>query len=513
VKKFESSDLPRILIVEDDPIIARDLRQRLKTLGYDAIAIAPTGEEAIERAQVNSPDLVLMDIALEGAMDGTQAAEIIHSSSKIPIVFVTAYTDDKLLEHAKKAEPFGYIVKPYTEKDLHVTIEMALYKSQAEKALVQAKEEWERTFDAVPDCMMILDRKHRILRANKATAEKLGLTMRDLVGAHCYKLFHGTDSPPSFCPYVKLLSSGESGSVETCDRHLNGTFEVSVSPVFSEGGDIVASVHVARDISQRVEDQKKKADLMEEIKQFAYIVSHDLRSPLNSLKGFSQELKTGIEIIRPVIEKALPSLEHEEQSRVKCALEEDIVEALEFVDSSVEQMGRLIEAVLDLSRSGRRRLSFERLDTYKLVHETLKTLDYRLSDRQVKVAVGSLPDTVADRTAMEQIFLNLVDNAVKYLVPDRPGEVEISGHRFPANNVYVVRDNGRGIDESHLPRIFYVFQRVGKQDVPGEGMGLAHVRTLVRRHGGSIWCESEPGIGSSFTFTISNRLTQDGETS
>ncbi len=513
MNELDLNKLPRILVVEDNPVIARGLRHQLGKLGYEVCAIASTGEDAIRQAEEHSPDLVLMDIRLDGDMEGTEAAATIRSSLNVPIVFATAHADDAVLEQAKKSEPFGFLVKPHTERELRSTVEMALQKARAEKALIQAKEEWERTFDAVPDLIMILNSDHKIVRANKATAVRLGLTKEEMIGRECYRLFHGTGAPPTWCPHAQLIYDGKEHAHEVSEEYLGGTFDVSVSPIFDGDGRLGGSVHVARDVTQRKRDQEELAQLIEEVKHFAYIVSHDLRAPLSSLKGFSKELRTGMEIIRPAVEKALPLLDPEEQARVRLTLQEDIVEALQFIDSSAEQMGRLIDAVLDLSRSGRRSLSLEQLDMNELVRETLKALDHQLSDRRVSVNVGSLPDTVADQTAMEQIFLNLLDNAVKYMSPDRPGTVEINGYHFPDENVFVVRDTGRGIDEPHLTRIFHVFQRVGKQDVPGEGMGLAHVRTLVRRHGGNIWCESVPGIGSTFTFTVSNRLTEDGGTS
>ncbi|MFH1112488.1 MAG: ATP-binding protein [Pseudomonadota bacterium] len=512
MNELELPTLPRILIVEDNPVIARGLRHQLESLGYEVCATASTGEEAISRAKEHSPDLVLMDIRLDGHMEGTEAAVTIRTLLKVPIVFATAHADEAVLERAKKSEPFGFLIKPHTERELRSTVEMALVKARAEKALIQAEEEWERTFDAVPDLIMILNNEHRIIRANKAACTRLGLTKEEMIGGECYRLFHGTGSPPNWCPHARLMYDGKEHAHEISEEYLGGTFDVSVSPIFDTNNRLTGSVHVARDVTRRKRDQEKLAQLIEEVKHFAYIVSHDLRAPLSSLKGFRKELETGIEIIRPAVEKALPFLEPQEQAKVRSTLQEDIAEALQFMDSSAEQMGRLIDAVLDLSQSGRRSLSFQRLDMNELVRETLNALDHQLSDRKVNVQLGSLPDTVADQTAMEQIFLNLLDNAVKFMLPERPGTVEISGRHFPDENVFVVRDTGRGIDRAHLTRIFHVFQRVGKQDVPGEGMGLAHVRTLVRRHGGNIWCDSEPGHGSTFTFTVSNRLAIQGET-
>jgi signal transduction histidine kinase len=109
---------------------------------------------------------------------------------------------------------------------------------------------------------------------------------------------------------------------------------------------------------------------------------------------------------------------------------------------------------------------------------------------------------------MEQIFSNLLSNAINYLVPDRPGEVLITAEDHPEYTTFQVQDNGRGIAAADIPKVFEPFRRVGKQDVPGEGMGLAYVQTLVRRHGGTIWCRSIPGVGTTFAFTIAHDLAQ-----
>ena len=122
------------------------------------------------------------------------------------------------------------------------------------------------------------------------------------------------------------------------------------------------------------------------------------------------------------------------------------------------------------------------------------------------MSVQLLPTTTADPTSVELIFGNLLDNAIKFLDADRPGRITVTGWPHGDENVFQVKDNGVGIPEADFERIFQVFQRCGPQEIAGEGMGLAYVRTLVRRHGGRIWCESEPGSGSVFTFTIPNRL-------
>jgi signal transduction histidine kinase len=174
-------------------------------------------------------------------------------------------------------------------------------------------------------------------------------------------------------------------------------------------------------------------------------------------------------------------------------------------------MDALIQALLQLSRLGRRELHLEQIDMDALVKEVLQALEHQMAQRQVRVTVGVLPPVYADRIALEQIFGNLLSNAVNYLSPGRPGEVVITAERRPEHTTFHVQDNGRGIAAEDIARVFEPFRRVGKQDVPGEGMGLAYVQTLVRRHGGTICCHSTPGVGTTFTFTITHELAP-GET-
>jgi signal transduction histidine kinase len=253
--------------------------------------------------------------------------------------------------------------------------------------------------------------------------------------------------------------------------------------------------------------KERTADLQmanEELKTFAYIVSHDLRAPLVNIKGFATELNYGLETVRAAVDNLLPHLDRDDQHTVSLVLQEDIPEALEFINSSVGRMDHLINAILKLSRLGRCELCFEPIDMKELVQATLETLAHQIEQRRAQVHIGPLPHVVADRTSMEQIMGNILSNAVNYLEADRPGEIDISGERHYRQTVLHVRDNGRGIAPGDMHKVFELFRRAGKQDRPGEGMGLAYVRALVRRHGGQIWCESEPGVGTTFHFTINN---------
>jgi signal transduction histidine kinase len=249
----------------------------------------------------------------------------------------------------------------------------------------------------------------------------------------------------------------------------------------------------------------------EELKNFAYIISHDLRAPLVNIKGFSDELLFGIKEIKPLLEKYLGEFEGRERLAFGLVLEKDIPEALQFIGSSVNRMDSLLNAVLQLSRVGRRKLNPESLRTGDLVGTVLQSLAHQLESRSASVTVGGLPDLIADKTAVEQIFGNLLDNAVKYLDTDRPGRIAVSAESAGEDIVFRVEDNGRGMTKEDIPKAFEIFRRVGRQDVPGEGMGLAYVKALVRLLGGRIWCESEPGAGTTFSFTLPLSVRKNAE--
>jgi len=256
--------------------------------------------------------------------------------------------------------------------------------------------------------------------------------------------------------------------------------------------------------------QERTAELAavnEELRRFAYMVSHDLRAPLVNMSGFLAELRGALGVVQEVVEGLRPHLNDQQKQAIALSMYEDIPEALDFIGSSVRKMARLSNAVLTLSQIGRRELVFEPIDTLLLVQEILATLAYQINQKQVTVDISPLPGVVADQLALEQIMSNLLTNALSYLLPDRPGHIRVWGEVGADKTTFYVGDNGRGLAESDREKIFEPFYRSGRQDTPGEGMGLTYVQTLVRRHGGQISCQSEPGQGSTFIFTISNHIT------
>ena len=237
----------------------------------------------------------------------------------------------------------------------------------------------------------------------------------------------------------------------------------------------------------------------DEIQRFAYIVSHDLRAPLVNVMGFTSELDAA----RKVLKDQIDSLDEVGAAKVRpearFAIEEDLPEAIGFIRTSTAKMDRLINAILKLSREGSRVITPESVSIETLVVSIADTMYQQLqaADAEIEVVAG-LPTIVTDRLSIEQIFQNLIENAVKYLDRSRAGRVKITGRRVGGQVEYAIEDNGRGIDAKDHERVFELFRRAGAQDQPGEGLGLAFVRASVRRLGGTIRLTSEPGRGSTF---------------
>jgi signal transduction histidine kinase len=249
----------------------------------------------------------------------------------------------------------------------------------------------------------------------------------------------------------------------------------------------------------------------EEIQRFAYIVSHDLRSPLVNVMGFTAELDAARKTVSThldAIEARDPALVDEQ---VRLAVREDLPEAIGFIRTSTQKMDRLINAILRLSREGRRTLAVEPIELNELVQSIIDSLQHRVTDSGAEIRAERLPAVTSDRLAVEQILSNLIENALKYLQPGRPGIIEVRGHDDRDRVVLEVVDNGRGVDPRDHERIFDLFRRSGTQDQPGEGIGLAHVRALAYRLGGLIEVRSELDRGATFRLSLPRVLKPGGE--
>ncbi len=408
-----------------------------------------------------------------------------------------------------------------------------LKRKRTEEILRQLTAEFRAMFKAIPDAVFFTDTNREIVMVNPAFTELFGFNPDEVVGKEPRFLF---TAPKDYLSHEKTLFGGEAGEhfppLEIKYQCKNGDIFIgeTVSAAVKQPGEELGFLNIIRDITRRkkAEEQlnevhnkleqwvnERTEDLMranDEVKRFAYIVSHDLRAPLVNIKGFTGELRNAYHAIASRMSQILPHLDEDGQEEMSDILQEEIPEALQFIDSSASRMGNLIDAVLKLSRLGRRELRFERINVRVLVQKVFESLAHQVEQRQVAVRIGALPRVIADRTSLEQIFGNILVNAVNYLVPGRKGEIEIGGRRGRHETVFYVKDNGRGIAREDLPKVFEPFSRVGNSpEVPGEGMGLAYVQTLVRRHGGRIWCEAELGVGSTFYFSLPNHAVNGKE--
>jgi PAS domain S-box-containing protein len=392
-------------------------------------------------------------------------------------------------------------------------------RKQAEEALRRSEEKYRTILETMQEAYYELDLEGNFTLVNDKVCKDLGYAKEELIGTNSRQYRDGKSDEKIYQLYNELYKTGEpirALEVEYISKDgTKGTYELSASLIRNAEGKPTGFRGVSRDVTERkkAEEQLKRyaAELErsnEEVKNFAYIVSHDLRVPLVNLKGYTSELRSALGVIGSNFEAALPHLIDEKRTEVAMALHEDVPEALEFITNSVSRMDSFINSILILSRLGRQDLKPEPIDMNALVKTTVETMSHQIQEQGIEVHVGSLPRVVADRTSMEQIMGNILSNAVKYPDSSRPCRIEVAAEANNGETIFTIRDTGRGIAAEDMHKVFAPFRRAGKQDTQGEGMGLAYVQTMVRRHGGRIWCESEPGKGTTFAFTISSTFKQ-----
>lgn len=270
-----------------------------------------------------------------------------------------------------------------------------------------------------------------------------------------------------------------------------------------------ALIDTKNEFEQKLQDQREELNKAnQETKQFAYIVSHDLRSSLTNLKGFTKELNYSLDQIKQPLENALPAMETVDHQKVQIALNQDIPEALNYIHNSVNRMESFINAVLKLSRLGRKELVLTEIDLNPIVEEIVANLTYQLELREGGVYAQKLPVITADQTSMEQIFANILDNAIKYWYQGRPLEINITAKEQKDETIFAIKDNGRGIATEDIGSVFALFRRIGQSQEVGEGMGMAYVQAIVRNMGGRIWIDSKLSVGTTVFFTIPKSIPE-----
>ncbi|MBI2850798.1 MAG: response regulator [Chloroflexi bacterium] len=476
-------DKARILIVEDEAIEALDLQSRLANLGYPLPNVVHSGEDAVRQAKETCPDLVLMDIMLPGKIDGIQAAEQIRTFLDVPIIFLTAYADEKTLQRAKITEPYAYIVKPFQEKEVHIAIEMALYKHAVEKKLKESEKWFSTTLRSIGDAVIATDKDGRITFMNPIAEELTGWTQGEAADkrlAEVFRIINRDTRRTVEDPVAKVMREGAivglaNHTVLLTKSGAEIPIDDRASPIRDDLGNLVGVVLIFRDVTERYLAERLKDE-------FIGMVSHEIKTPLTVIIGALQTA-------------ALPSISKEQfRELVKDAVD------------SADTLNDIVENLLELTRAqaGRLELHTGMSDFNEIACRVVQHLENQSALHRLTLDLPeALPAIRFDSIRIERILHNLVENAIKY--SPGGGEVNVSAKQENSDLVVCVSDQGPGISAENQKRLFQSFERLGLLNgraMQGVGLGLKVCRLLVEAHGGRIWVDSELGNGSAFCFTL-----------
>ncbi|MBL8798788.1 MAG: response regulator [Planctomycetia bacterium] len=492
----------QILVVEDERIVARGIQRELQDMGYAVPELASTGEEAVQKADRLRPDLVLMDIVLKGQLDGIEAARTIRERFDIPVIYLSAYEDENTLGRARLTEPFGYLLKPYEEKELHTTIEMALHKHRMEQQIRHAERWLHATLRSIDDAVLATD-AHLAVRFVNPIGEALsGWDATDAFGRELADVCQLRDERSGH-PVDNLAGRAirESVGVDLPEHLLllsrdarRTPVEGHVAPIHDDHGVFIGVVLVLRDVSQRrqleelrrqSEEQRRQAERMQAVSRLAGGIAHDFNNLLTVILGNTT--------------LAAADLPADDTKR----------ELLGQAEAAAARAAGLVEQLLGFS--GQAKLALKPLNLNLFIEEILGALRRTLTP---SIALEFQPGpelwlVQADTGQLREVLLNLALNAQDAMPQGGRLTVETRnltidptqlGERPKARaGDYVllrVRDTGRGIAQHDQPHLFEPF--FSTKPSPGAGLGLALVHGVVEQHHGWIECDSTVREGTDF---------------
>jgi two-component system, cell cycle sensor histidine kinase and response regulator CckA len=488
----------RILVVEDNRIVARDIEKSLEKLGFHVCGSVSSGEEAVKRAEELKPDLVLMDIMLKGEMNGTMAAGQIHFQYDIPVVYLTAYADPEILEKAKVTEPFGYIIKPFEERELNTAVEMALYKHQMEMRLKESEQWFKTTLKSIGDAVITTDREGRVTFMNPVAEDLTGWEQAEANGnplKDVFNIINEHTRQPVESPVAGVLRHGiivglANHTVLISKDKTEIFIDDSGAPIRDETGEISGVVLVFRDISarRRLEEELRQAHKMEAIGNLAGGIAHEFNNVLGIILGNAELALDDVPDWNP----AKGSLREIRKASFRA---KDVVRQI-------------------LSFARKTMTSLKPLEMNTIVKESLKLMRASIPTMvDIQPGIPSNPSTIlGDPTEIHQIVINLCANAA-HAMKETGGILEVgisevtldekTASRFEdlSGGDFVkltVRDNGTGIAPDILEKVFEPYFTT-KEFGAGSGMGLAVVYGLVKKCKAAIHIESTFGEGTTVT--------------
>ena len=494
--------MPRVLIVDDEVVITTQLGERLSSMGYEVVGTASSGEASIEMAKRFRPDVVLMDIVMPGELDGIEASEIIRAELDIPVIFLTAYADDRFVERAKSVGPFGYIVKPSHEDEIRAAIEVALCRKNVEERLRESEEKYRSVVDNVSDAIITVDVEGKVRFWNRRAESVFGYTSDEMAGESVSMLLSEPLRERFSGGMEGIISAGASGvvggSVETTGRRKDGSeFPMEYSFSSWETGKGVFLTGIFRDITERKrmqdalrEAEKKTRDQerLAAVGQLAAGVAHDFNNLLTGIIGYAELLE----------------------------MREDMPRGAKSDANRIVEQGQhaahLIRQILDFSRKSI--IQRRPLDLVSFLKEMVGFLGRTIPENiHIVLNVDSKEHSVhADPTQMRQMLTNLAVNARDAMSEGGELRFRLSRRTLAADEpppqpemspgewaVVSISDTGVGISPDVLPHIYEPFFTTKDPALShGTGLGLAQVYGIVAQHDGFIDVESQVGEGTTF---------------
>jgi PAS domain S-box-containing protein len=489
----------RVLVVEDEVIVARTIASQLNQLGYIVTGTASSGKAAIAKASETKPEIVLMDIILKGDMDGIAAASYIREYLDIPVIYLTAYGDNHTLERAKVTQPFGYIVKPFTIKDLQVAIEIAILKHKLEYDLKENRDQLATILNSMSDAVIATDNRGIVTFMNPASELLTGWKREEALGNDVSKIFHLIDEVTGSAienPVNKVLREHQvvyldnfTSLIAKDGRRI--PIGDSASPLMGRPNQISGVVVVFWDISERIQTEllqkalEKEQELNHLKSLFISTVSHEFRNPLTVIQ-------TAVELI----ELQGTNLTEDKRNTY-----------LQRIQSAVQSMKHLMEDVLFMGRveAGKLVCNPTPLNLAIFCRELIEEFSSVGSNSHpiVFTCHSKHTEAVMDERLLHYMLINLLSNAVKY--SPQGGTIHFCLNCTPIDGIatFQIQDQGIGIPEADKDKLFESFYRASNvKSIQGTGLGLVIVKKCVEAHGGQIAFTSQVDIGTTFTIRL-----------
>ena len=488
---------PEILIVEDEAIVAKHIKMCLTQFNYESIGIASTGEDAVRMTETFRPNLVLMDIKLKGAMDGIDVAQQLRNRFNTPVLFLTAYSSQDLLDRAKVTQPYGYLLKPFNDRELHSSIEMALYKHNAETVLHNNQTRLKHVLNSIGDAVITTDTEQKITFLNPVAQYLTGWGEEEAMGRPLGEVFNiqgrATEKPAQDL-IDRVLRDGTPlrtrGRIELLNRgNERIPIDTSASPIKSPKGNIAGMVITFQDVSEQEKEKKALLTFTEKLHksnvaltEFASNASHDLKEPLRKIILFGDRLQATLADYP--LQKEKDYLARQQKSALK-------------------MMG-LIDQLLEWAKITGQPASFVITDLNSIAQSAMEDLGALIEEKRGQVHIKSLPTLRVDPLQIRRLLQNLVGNALKFHKTNEPPIVTLES-RLLENGFWEIRieDNGIGFKQQDAERLFKPFVRLhASPHYKGSGIGAAICKDIVEKHNGTLTAKSTPEKGSTLIITL-----------